>query len=180
MGMLEAQKRRRVDAVSSASDSQRGTESETVGDSTSKETDNSKGRVQGHTVVILDRMVLATKTATAHAHERVEHAGAQETDKGNHQELDLRRGVPVFLAKHAVLSVDPSGRQEKSSSGIVMRRFFEMGFLGHFRCGVSMCLRVDGHVRRDVGVLLVVSHNEWQGRAEAAEAAKAGESKQRF
>jgi hypothetical protein len=64
-------------------------------------------------------------STSTHAPEGVEHAGAHEADEGDHQKLDLGRGVPRQReAEEAYPLVLPSGRQVERADGlgIVERR----------------------------------------------------------
>ena len=108
LGVRVAQEGRGVNAVAQATDGEGRAETETVGKGSSEEADDGKGAVEGDTGVVLSGGIdLAT---AAEASEGVVHAGAEEADDGDHEQLDLGRGVPEVAAEDAEVLVDPASR----------------------------------------------------------------------
>lgn len=95
-----------VDGVADAAERERHAHTEDVGDGAGEEGDDGEGRVQGR--VGLGGGADVGQAHAAHAAEGVEHAGAQEADHGDHEELGARRGVPDLLAEDAEALVLPS------------------------------------------------------------------------
>jgi hypothetical protein len=97
-----------VNTVTDTSKSEGKTETESIGDGTGEEGDNSEGAVQGGVGLGGGRGVL--QTHTSHAAEGVEHTGAEEAHHGNHEELHAGRRIPMLLAEDAEALVLPAGR----------------------------------------------------------------------
>jgi len=86
------EQRRDVDEVAKAAKGQGQLEADAVGDATGQEADHGEGAVQGGVgVADVLRFDLATSPETA---DGVEHAGAQEADEGDDDELGLGGGEP--------------------------------------------------------------------------------------
>lgn len=81
-----------VDRVADATKGEGSADAQLVGEGSCEETYDGEGRVESRVgVVVCGGVHLAS---TAHAVDGVEHAGAQEADKGNDDQLDGRRSIP--------------------------------------------------------------------------------------
>ncbi|TKW55711.1 hypothetical protein CTA1_9858 [Colletotrichum tanaceti] len=96
-----------VDAVAEAAEAEGQAQAEAVGKGAGEEGGDGKGGVEGRVGVVGG--LCRDLAAAAEAAEGVEHAGAQEADEGDHEELDAGRGVPELLAAEAEAAVHPSG-----------------------------------------------------------------------
>lgn len=89
--MVVGQDGSNIEEIAEATEEEGDAETETIGDGTGPETDTGEGRVEGD-VTLVDDMGIDL-TGSTETRETVEHTGAEETDKGDEQELGDRRGI---------------------------------------------------------------------------------------
>lgn len=106
LSMRVAQERSRINTISQSSNRQSQAKAQTIGKSSSEETNDGKGAVEGRVCVILG--LIGDLATTTEASEGVEHAGTQEADDGDHEQLDLGRGIPKLETTQADGFVHPS------------------------------------------------------------------------
>ena len=90
--MVVAQQTRHIQSIAKAAEGKRDADAQTVRKGAREEADDGEGGVEGGERVVGGLCVdLAT---SAEAVDGVEHAGAEEADEGDEEELHLGRGVP--------------------------------------------------------------------------------------
>lgn len=104
--MRVAQERSRINTISQSSNRQSQSKAQTIGKSSSEETNDGKGAVEGRVCVVLS--LVGDLATTTEASKGVEHAGTQEADDGDHEQLDLGRGIPKLETTKADGFVHPS------------------------------------------------------------------------
>lgn len=85
-----------VDGITNTAKRQGSADTELVGEGSREKADDGEGRVQGRVRFVVCSGV--ELTTAAHAVKRVEHARAQEADKGYDDQLHRGRGEPGHLA----------------------------------------------------------------------------------
>ncbi len=106
LSLLENEEGSGVDAVTDTTDTESNAKTETIGKGSSEETNEGEGTVEGSRSIIGSLGV--TQTTTTHTTQSVEHARAEEADKGDHNKLSPGMSIPKLLLAKLSASVHPS------------------------------------------------------------------------